>query len=386
LANRRLFHEGRIGTTAGKEAAARTTGPVSTGEHTGLSRPYKVYQGLMRGDKPYGWPARSSLASSQPGWKLSAIGRASGESSGSSEGPSVSGTGNRECTAAFGSADDPVRSASGPTPSRNRTYRFPPAPKPDAAVPHRTSQNVSVQIEDKNMQRVPAVNEFDLLRFTQCPLFVARPDGIQGPADSAAADAAAEDTFQWITNETFDRGVPELHAVRERADAFFAQRYSGDMTLPIARRLIRLSRRLHDLVFFNEVLHPVSPYQLDLGLVRVKGNLAILRSKTKAARPPRVIRLRPHRVEPPVVPDVVSLARWLYGLRESGFPDCVVYNYALTGNAAASQHYSERVAQRWLTTAAMHWRNKQVYPSTGDHCRDCQQPCLKIPEVFSRDS
>ena len=173
--------------------------------------------------------------------------------------------------------------------------------------------------------------------------------------------------------------------VRVRADALFAHRYSGDMTLPIARRLIRLSRRLHDLVSFNTVLHPVSPYQLDLGLVRIEGSMAILKSKVKAWLPPRIIRLRAHRVEPPVVPDVVSLARWIYGLRESGFPDCVVYNYALSGETAASQHYSERVAQRWLTTAAVNWRDKQVFPNPGEHCKGCRQPCRGLPEVFSRD-
>ena len=73
-----------------------------------------------------------------------------------------------------------------------------------------------------------------------------------------------------------------------------------------------------------------------------------------------------------------------HGLRESGFPDCVVYNYSLYSEWASSQHYSERVAQRWLTAAAMAWRNQQVYPNPGDHCRCCQQPCLVPPAMFSR--
>ncbi len=232
------------------------------------------------------------------------------------------------------------------------------------------------------MKKIEIVNEFDLLRFARCPLYLARIDHARESADSAAVDAAAEDLLRWITWEAEERGVPDLQTVRRRADAFFTARYAGEMTLPIGRRLVRVSRRLHDLVSFNAVLHPVTPYQLDLGLVRIEGSLAILTSKTKASQPPRIIRLRNQTIKHPIIPDIVSVARWLFGQRESGYPRCVVYNYSLSGETVANQQFTEQVAQRWLTAAAMNWLNARVYPSPGDHCQSCQRPCLTLPQMI----
>ena len=226
------------------------------------------------------------------------------------------------------------------------------------------------------------VNEFDLLRFARCPMYQTRVDYGRESADSAAVNAVAEDLLSWLTWEAEERGVPDLPTVRRRADAFFMARYAGEMTLPIGRRLVRLSRRLHDLVSFNTVLQPVAPYELDLGLVRVGGSLAILECKTKASQPPRIIRLRNQTIKHPIIPDIVSMARWLYGLRESGYPRCVVYNYSLSGDTVANQEFSARVAQRWLPAAALNWLNARVYPSPGDQCLSCQRPCLKLPQMM----
>ena len=70
------------------------------------------------------------------------------------------------------------------------------------------------------MKKIYKVNEFELLRFTQCPLFESGIDERQ-PVDIAAVDAAAEDVLAWLTKETFEFGLPSLSTVREHAEAFF---------------------------------------------------------------------------------------------------------------------------------------------------------------------
>jgi hypothetical protein len=232
------------------------------------------------------------------------------------------------------------------------------------------------------MQKIHVVNEFELMRLVKCPLYVARLDHSREPADSLAANAAGEDLLRWITRETGESDIPDLPDVRQRADALFRKHYTGAMTLQIAKRPIRMSRRLHDLVFFNDILYPETPYQLDLGPVRIEGSMTVVKSngKGKASMPSRVIRLRNHKIEPPLMPDIVSMARWLYGQRESGYPSCVLYNYSLSGETTVNQQFTERVAQRWLTAAATNWLSSRLYPIPGDHCRDCQQPYRGLSE------
>ena len=231
------------------------------------------------------------------------------------------------------------------------------------------------------MQKIHRVNEFALLRFTQCPLFEPGIDDSQ-PADIAAVDAAVEDVLAWLTKETFELGLPPLAAVREHAEAFFSRHNASTMTQRAARYLVRASRRLHDLVTFNKIHYPYTAYELDLGEVRVEGNITLISSKTRASLPPRIVRLRRGKIEPPTVPDVVSMARWLYGLRESGYPRIMVHIYSLTSDKVSNQEFQEPLAQRWLTAAAMNWKNSREYPNPGAHCARCSKPCLKNEDLL----
>jgi hypothetical protein len=225
------------------------------------------------------------------------------------------------------------------------------------------------------MQKIHRVDEFELLRFTQCPLRRPGPDGAREAAD-AAVDATAESVLKWISWETYERVIPDLPEVREHAGAFFRCRYKQAMTGSIARRLAHMSRRLHDLVWFNSILAPQSKYELDLGLVRIEGSMTVVRSKHRASLPPRVIRLRHDSNDLPRLPDVVSLARWLYTYRESGFPTCAVLNIGTLNEKSRLEHFTESLAQKWLSTAALSWLNKRLYPSPGAHCKGCLEPCL----------
>jgi hypothetical protein len=151
------------------------------------------------------------------------------------------------------------------------------------------------------MKKIYTVNEFDLLHFARCPLFLTRNDHSPEPADTAAVNAAAEDLLRWITWETFEHDIPDLSDVRGRADAFFRRRYKGPMTSSIARRLIRICRRLHDLAFFNDILSPSCSYQLDFGVAQIEGMATVVKSKSKISLPPRIIRLRDHAIKPPIL-------------------------------------------------------------------------------------
>lgn len=231
------------------------------------------------------------------------------------------------------------------------------------------------------MKKINTVNEWDLLRFIQCPLRVAGPDSEREAADSAA-DSAAEDLLKWISWEAQEGDVPSLPVVRTKADAFFRRGYTGTMPDTIARRLIRIARRLHDLVSFNRVLHPTFPYELELGPVRISGSMTILQCKLRPALPTRVIRLQNHKIVTPVIPDVVSLARWLYVQREDCYPKCVVYGYSLSGETTSNQQFTESQAHMWLSSAARNWLDSRLYPSPGAHCKGCLQPCRGLPEMI----
>ena len=228
------------------------------------------------------------------------------------------------------------------------------------------------------MKKRIAVNEFDLMKWVRCPLYLARNGYSQEPADIAAVAAAAEDLLGWITRQAFEYTIPDLHDVRGRADAFFRKYYTGAMTCSVARRLIRISRRLHDLVLLNTVLWPAGSYELDFGEARIEGTLTIIKSNSKLSLPPRIIRLRNHTIKPPIIPDIVSLARWLFGQRESGYPTCVVYNYSLTGDTSSSDTFTESMAQTSLKSAVSNWFGKRIGPIPGSHCGGCQRPCLSL--------
>lgn len=228
------------------------------------------------------------------------------------------------------------------------------------------------------MKKRIVVNEFDLMRWVRCPLYLARNGYTQEPADIAAVSAAAEDLLRWITRQAFEYTIPDLNDVRGRADAFFRKYYTGTMTLSVARRLIRISRRLHELVLLNDVLWPAGSYELDFGDARIEGTVTVVKSNSKLSLPPRIIRLRNHTIKPPVIPDIVSLARWLFGQRESGYSTCVVYNYSLTGDTTSSDTFTESSAQTMLNSAVNNWIGNRLYPIPGNHCWGCQQPCLSL--------
>ena len=139
-----------------------------------------------------------------------------------------------------------------------------------------------------------------------------------------------------------------------------------------------MSRRLHDLVSFNEILWPTSIYRLDFGVAVIEGDMTVVKAKSRLSLPPRLIRLRSNKIKTPMIPDIVSLARWLFGLRESGFLSCVVHNYGLTGETSSSEEFTEQRAQTWLAAAIQNWVTSKVYPSPGDHCKDCRRPCLSL--------
>lgn len=266
------------------------------------------------------------------------------------------------------------------------TCQKPPAPLPSQQKPDGAPSGSSGLHGGYQVKKVPVVDEFELLRYTQCPLLVPKPLDDEAVEQSAAADATADDVLEWLTREAFDGCIPTLPVVREHANHLFLKRHVGEMTCRTARRLNRMARRLHDLVSFNRVLHPVERYEIDLGLVRVDGMVTILHSKLKPHLPPMVLRLRMRKVTPPLAADVVSIARWLYAARESGFPSCRVYNYSLSGDSVVNQQFEEPLAQRWLTAAALSWRNKYHFPNPGPHCSGCQKACRMLPDLFSRDA
>jgi hypothetical protein len=141
------------------------------------------------------------------------------------------------------------------------------------------------------------------------------------------------------------------------------------MTMPVAKRILRISRRLHELVLRNDILQSQGQYRLDPGLVQIEGSVTVVKSRARAFPAGSIIRLRHDKIDAPIMPDIVGFSRWLYGKRESGFPSCVLYNYSLTSDTTFTQVFTEEGA------AARNWLDSRAYPNPGEHCKTCLRPC-----------
>ena len=214
------------------------------------------------------------------------------------------------------------------------------------------------------------INEWSLLEFTRCPLREAAADERSRPG---VIEHAAEDLVRFATLQAYEGSVPSLPVMRERAETLY-KTMAGSPDLVYSRNLIRLCRRMHDLLLVHDVLHPQSPYRLDLGHAAIDGEAAMLRVRSRGSVA-KVLRLRPRGSPAVLAPDVVSLSRWLYTMRESGYPDCAVYNYWILNDIAVKENFSESVAQNWLLSATTAYTQHRMFPSPGAHCKGCSRPC-----------
>ena len=214
------------------------------------------------------------------------------------------------------------------------------------------------------------INEQSLLEFTRCPLREAAVDESSRPC---VIEHVAEDLVRFATLQAYEGSVPSLPAMRERAEMLY-KTVAGSPDLVHSRNLIRLCRRIHDLLTVHDVLHPQSPYRLELGHASIDGDAAMLRVRSRGSVA-KVLRLRPRGSPAVFAPDVVSLSRWLYTTRESGYPACVVYNYWILNDIAIKENFSESVAQNWLSSATTAYTQHRIFPSPGAHCKGCSRPC-----------
>jgi hypothetical protein len=209
------------------------------------------------------------------------------------------------------------------------------------------------------------IDEQRLLDYTRCPLRAG--PGVQEPV----IERVAESLVQQLSLLAYEGSLPRLSHVRERAEALF--KAAGEPVADHSRQLIRLCRRAHDLFTFNAVLHPETLYHLDIGTVVVEGSLTVLRAANRTEA--RVLRLRPRGAASPFAPDVVSMSRWLYGFKESGYPSCAVYNYGILYDLALRETFSEAQVQRWLIAATTSYTQRRAFPVPGTHCKGCARPC-----------
>ena len=214
--------------------------------------------------------------------------------------------------------------------------------------------------------RSRTVSEWDLREFCCCPLR-------QPTADPASVmDFVAEGTLKWLSWEAAERSLPALPTTREKAESLWVVR-RPIMDAPEARTLVRLARRLHDLVAFHEVLHPHGEYRLQLDKVTVTGEMVVM--KRAGLRPAFAVRLRHGQRR--YTPDILDAARWLYTHRESGFPKVQVSNFWYDADVRRNLFFEEDRAERWLFSATAGWNAGQLYPNPGAHCLGCSEPCLK---------
>lgn len=192
----------------------------------------------------------------------------------------------------------------------------------------------------------------------------------------------AESTARWLIAEQLAGRAPTVRETQEVFDqtGYFQPR-SDIAPKEYARHVregIRACHRLRDIVWRCQVLQPVSPYRLTVGGVLITGEYAVLRS-SRRHKHAFVLYLRHEGVRmKPLVPDVVSFARWLDlanrwsdpANRQWGIQSIGVMHYWVTRELSA-EHKPDRAFATDVLLGAVSAFTGHPFPVPGEHCLSC---------------
>jgi len=230
------------------------------------------------------------------------------------------------------------------------------------------------------------INEKTMLYHLECPL---RSRGLAAVPQSPVLECA-ESTARWLMAEQLAGRAPTAKETRDYFDqtGYFQPRndISPKEYEQRGREGIRACRRLRDIVWRCEVLQPLSPYTLAIGGVRITGEYAVLHSSRRKKHAFGLyLRHLGVRIKP-LLPDVVSFARWLdlanRANRGWGIESFGVLNYWVTRDLSA-EHKPERAFATDVLLGAVGVVRGSPFPVPGEHClscpnRACRPDCVEV--------
>jgi hypothetical protein len=232
------------------------------------------------------------------------------------------------------------------------------------------------------------ITEEALLRRLKCPLCAAEANSRLEPP----VLHCAERTLQWLIAETAGGRLPDVvethnYYFETEPDLFRRDNLPGGEYERRFRQGWRICSLLRDVLFRCEILQAVEKYELPIGDVMITGEYAVFRS-SRRKRQGFVLYLRHGGLKVrPLIPDVVSFARFVDVSNRSGGRGWgvdrigVLYYWIAQKLSAVHQpdpEFAANVLRGAVGTIAL-----PPYPRTGEHCLRC--PTRYCNTAFHRE-
>jgi hypothetical protein len=226
------------------------------------------------------------------------------------------------------------------------------------------------------------LSEKELVQRLECP---ARSNSLASTSeDGSALLTCAEHTARWLSDELANGRQPTARETRYYFDGVWTQTAYFQMRekIPMKKyaatvmRGMRACYRLRDVFWRCEILQPVLPYELSVGGMVLTGEYAVLRS-SRYKKHAFALYLRQGGVKKmPLVPDVVSFARWLKSnaFAEWGVDSIAVMHYWV-GQYLQAKHLPYRQEAVDVLEGAAGVITGRAFPIPGPHCSGCGRPC-----------
>ena len=247
------------------------------------------------------------------------------------------------------------------------------------------------------MTNKTTISEKSLLYNLECPL---RSDGSNSGPELPVLQCA-ENTGEWLISEIAAKRQPTAGETREFFDIQWKQtNYYQSLDELSSNQYSRVMEgvqavaRLRDVIWKSEILEPVLPYELPVDDLVITGRYAVLRS-SRRKRQAFVLYLREGGVKlRPLVPDMVSFARWVHAskrpeVKDWGVNRIAVMHYWVNQYLAAEHQPDPTFAENALVGAAG-VISGPPFPIPGKHCQSCPtrgcstKPKLRIPGASQR--
>ena len=224
-----------------------------------------------------------------------------------------------------------------------------------------------------------SITENALLYYLECPL---RSNGLASLPESPVLQCS-QSTLRWLMSELACCREPTAKDIREYFDNEWQQTnsYQSCNTMPqkkyfqLLREGLRACHRLRLLLCRCEILQPVSPYELVVDGIGITGEYTVLRS-SHHKRQADVLYLRYGGVKiRPVIPDVVSFARWVDASKRMETQNwdvnrISVMHYWVNRELAAEHRPGQNMAGAVLEGVAS-VVSRPPFPIVSEHCLSC---------------
>jgi hypothetical protein len=247
------------------------------------------------------------------------------------------------------------------------------------------------------MSMIKRISESELSYYLECPMRSIASINIP----ETPILTCSEETARWLIDEICAGRRPSAQETR----AFFDSRWRETTYFQLMDRIpikeynrlmleqVRICRRLRDVIWRNEIIQPVKPYELAVGNIVITGEYAVF----GYARPKQngfALYLRDQGVRlKPLVPDIVSFARHLDlsnrlmnpANRNWGIKKISVLHHWGTRDLTLRHNSNASFATDVLLGAAA-TISGHPFPIPGDRCRSCPTHACQMMDMDQKSA